>query len=88
MSNMDTIKKVLGANDKYRCKIKTGKQDDADKVRGAIVCVAKDSMWNLKRHILRNHEDTMKEIKASEEGFSMLLFVLQVTAFINHETVK
>jgi hypothetical protein len=73
---MDAVKKffdkVANAKDQYKCKVRVKcKQDDGeevDKLCDHIVTVGKDSLWNIKRHLIRNHEDVMKQIEEAEKG--------------------
>ena len=71
---MDAIKnkfeKLSGIE--FRCKVRMKEQDDNGQVNAkacnSIMVVGKNSMWNLKRHLIRHHEEVMKQIEANEQG--------------------
>jgi len=78
---MDAVKKnfdkVSDSVDQFKCKIRTKvNQDDGqevDKTCNKVIVVGKDSLWNLKRHLLRDHEEVMKQIEASEQFVSIFI---------------
>ena len=50
------------ADKTYTCTIKVKETEDADETeRGEKVTTSKDSFWNLKRHISRRHEETLRQ---------------------------
>ena len=56
--NMEAVKKYFEKLTQYKCKVCITVQDDATDVERTcdkIIVVGKDSLWNLKRHISRNH---------------------------------
>jgi len=81
---MELVKKKFEkvAEHKYKCKIiakkrQNDEEEEADETCGEIVTCGKESLWNLKRHIIRQHEHVMKEIETAEQGF-----FLQIVHFI------
>jgi len=46
----------------------TMKQENEETTCDSVVTVTKHTMWNIKRHIVRQHEDVWKEIQAAKEG--------------------
>jgi hypothetical protein len=77
---MDVIKKKFTkvASFQYKCNIisKDENDVDSDKTCDAIVVVGKDSLWNLKRHLLRNHSEVIAQIEEAEKGISFLMLSL------------
>jgi hypothetical protein len=70
---MEDVKKYFEKNTtyEYKCKIKTKDENgvELDKACGSVVVVSKDSLWNLKRHLIRSHPDVIAKMDAAERGF-------------------
>jgi len=60
------------SSSEFKCKVQTQQEDDGIKVEKTcdrIIVVGKESLWNLKRHLMRQHEEVFKHIEAADEGF-------------------
>lgn len=74
---MDKIKKKFEklSSDQFKCKVvcksKNDAGDETEKPCDNIVVIGKDSMWNLKRHMIRNHPDVIEQIEAAERGIDV-----------------
>ena len=73
---MDVVKNFFQklSSDKYKClvRVKTlvdgADGEEIERRCDAVVGVGKESCWNLKRHLLRSHENIVKEMEAAEQG--------------------
>lgn len=62
---MDSIKKQFDklpdSTDKFKCKIRIKQtKDKGQEIEvpcDTVIVVSEDSLWNLKRHLIRSHED-------------------------------
>ena len=70
---MDAIKKCFEkqSEDQYMCKCVVKKHDREEQCND-IIKSNKDSLWNLKRHVVRKHEDVMKNIEQIQDLFLSL----------------
>ena len=71
---MDAIKKCFEkqSEDQYMCKCVVKKHDREEQCND-IIKSNKDSLWNLKRHVVREHEDVMKNIEQIQLRFVSLI---------------
>ena len=71
---MDAIKKCFEkqSEDQYMCKCVVKKHDREEQCND-IIKSNKDSLWNLKRHVVRKHEDVMKNIEQIQLRFVSLI---------------
>ena len=69
------------SSSEFKCKVRTKQDDDGmevEKTCDSIIVVGKESLWNLKRHLMRQHEEEVfKHIEAADEGFyfNFIMFV-------------
>jgi len=45
----------------------------------------KESLWNLKRHLIRQHEEVMKQIESAEQRYLQTVILLSLL-FITYNT--
>lgn len=68
--------KICDSSDKLTCKIRKKQKKDSEDSEGqeievpcdTVIVVSKDSLWNLKRHLIRNHEEVLKQTEDNDKG--------------------